>query len=134
MENGERHHENLFIAFSPVYWLAKRPNIDKRLNTCSARVVRRELTRDEALKRIGKPKHTSQELEELKSYFLKKLDLTEEEFERRKGQWLPSEADKVYIKNLMQPALEVGKMANWIAIPDRGIKGLPWDYEYIRKV
>ena len=58
--------------------------------------------------------------------------ITQEEFQRRRGEWLPTETDKVHIKNLMQPALEIGKMANWIAIPDRGIKGLPWDYEYIR--
>jgi benzoyl-CoA 2,3-dioxygenase component B len=59
--------------------------------------------------------------------------ISKEEFERRKGEWLPSAADKAYIKNLMQPALGLGQMAHWIAIPERGIKGLPWDYEYIRR-
>jgi len=60
--------------------------------------------------------------------------ISKEEFERRKGEWLPSAADKAYIKDLMQPALGIGQMAHWIAIPERGIKGLPWDYEYIRRV
>lgn len=60
--------------------------------------------------------------------------ISKEEFERRKGEWLPTAADKAYIKNLMQPALGLGQMAHWIAIPERGIKGLPWDYEYIRRV
>jgi benzoyl-CoA 2,3-dioxygenase component B len=59
--------------------------------------------------------------------------ISKEEFERRKGEWLPTAMDKAYVKNLMQPALGLGQMAHWIAIPERGIKGLPWDYEYIRR-
>jgi len=56
------------------------------------------------------------------------------EWERRKHEWLPSEADKTYVKSLMLPVLERGKMANWIAAPERGIKGQPVDFEYIRLV
>ena len=57
-----------------------------------------------------------------------------EEFERRRFDWLPSDNDKVHVKNLMLPVLERGKMAHWIAAPDRGIKGQPIDFEYIRRV
>ena len=32
----------------------------------------------------------------------------------------------------MLPVLERGKMANWIAAPERGVKGQPLDFEYIR--
>jgi len=60
--------------------------------------------------------------------------ISREEFERRKGEWLPSAADREYVNNLMQPVLERGKMANWIAAPERGIKGQPLDFEYIRRV
>jgi benzoyl-CoA 2,3-dioxygenase component B len=56
------------------------------------------------------------------------------EWERRKSEWLPSEADRVYVKSLMLPVLERGKMANWIAAPERGVKGQPVDFEYIRLV
>ena len=56
------------------------------------------------------------------------------EWERRKFEWLPSEADRVYVKSLMLPVLELGKMANWIAAPERGVKGQPVDFEYIRLV
>jgi benzoyl-CoA 2,3-dioxygenase component B len=56
------------------------------------------------------------------------------EWERRKHEWLPSEADRTYVKSLMLPVLERGKMANWIAAPERGIKGQPVDFEYIRLV
>jgi benzoyl-CoA 2,3-dioxygenase component B len=50
----------------------------------------------------------------------------------KRGEWLPSESDEVYIKSLMQPVHERGKMANWIAPPAKGINGLPEDFEYVR--
>jgi len=56
------------------------------------------------------------------------------EWERRKHEWLPNEADRIYVKSLMLPVLELGKMANWIAAPERGVKGQPIDFEYIRLV
>src|SRR5713226_3491072 len=45
--------------------------------------------------------------------------------------WLPSEGDRAFIKSLMQRVIEPGKMAAWIAPPDRGINNLPLDYEYV---
>ncbi len=59
--------------------------------------------------------------------------ISKEEFERRKDEWLPTEKDRAYVQNLMQPVLEPGKMAHWIAAPKRGINGKPLDFEYIRK-
>jgi benzoyl-CoA 2,3-dioxygenase component B len=59
--------------------------------------------------------------------------LSREEWERRKGEWLPTEADEAYVKSLMQrPIYEPGKMANWIAAPPKGIKGQPVEFEYVR--
>ena len=56
------------------------------------------------------------------------------EWERRKSEWLPSASDRTYVTSLMLPVLERGKMANWIAAPERGIKGQPLDFEYIRLI
>jgi benzoyl-CoA 2,3-epoxidase subunit B len=58
--------------------------------------------------------------------------IAREEFERRLPQWLPSAEDKAYVRGLMQRVAEPGKMAAWIAPPDRGINNLPVDYEYVR--
>jgi benzoyl-CoA 2,3-dioxygenase component B len=58
--------------------------------------------------------------------------ISAEEWQRRKPEWLPSDADRIYVNSLMLPVLELGKMANWIAAPDRGVKGQPVDFEYIR--
>jgi benzoyl-CoA 2,3-dioxygenase component B len=53
-------------------------------------------------------------------------------WDARCGEWLPNAADETYIKSLMKPVLERGKMANWIAPPAKGINGLPEDFEYVR--
>ena len=55
-------------------------------------------------------------------------------FERKRAEWLPNDGDRAWIKSLMQPVLEPGKMANWIAAPARGINGKPIEFEYIRRV
>ena len=46
--------------------------------------------------------------------------------------WLPSDADRAHVRSLMRRVIEPGKMAAWIAPPDRGINNLAVDYEYVR--
>ena len=58
--------------------------------------------------------------------------ITKDEFEQRKGGWLPTKADREYVRSLMQPVTEPGKIANWIAPPAAGIKGKPFEFEYVR--
>ena len=53
-------------------------------------------------------------------------------WQARVGEWLPDAADETYIKSLMKPVYERGKMASWIAPPIKGINGLPEDFEYVR--
>ena len=57
--------------------------------------------------------------------------LTAGEWERRKGEWLPTDVDKTYVRSLMQPVYERGKIAAWIAPPRAGINGQPFDYDYV---
>jgi benzoyl-CoA 2,3-dioxygenase component B len=54
------------------------------------------------------------------------------EWEKRKGEWLPTEKDREYVAALQKQVKEPGQIANWIAKPTRGIKGLPFDYQYVR--
>ena len=58
--------------------------------------------------------------------------ISAEEWHARQGEWLPSEADRAFIHSLMQQVVEPGKMAGWIAPPDRGINNLDVNYEYVR--
>jgi benzoyl-CoA 2,3-epoxidase subunit B len=53
------------------------------------------------------------------------------EWERQKGQWLPTEVDKTFVRSLMRPVYERGKIAAWLAPPRNGINGRPFDYDYV---
>jgi benzoyl-CoA 2,3-dioxygenase component B len=57
--------------------------------------------------------------------------LTAAEWEARKGQWLPTDTDKTFVRSLMRPVFERGKIAAWVAPPRNGINGQPFDYEYV---
>jgi len=58
--------------------------------------------------------------------------ISEAEWDRLKDNWLPTEEERAYIKSLMVQVTEVGKMANWIAPPNKGIKDMPVEYEYVK--
>jgi benzoyl-CoA 2,3-dioxygenase component B len=58
--------------------------------------------------------------------------LSKEEWQRRRDEWLPSDADRSFIASLQKGVREPGQIASWIARPARGIKGLPFEYEYVR--
>ena len=58
--------------------------------------------------------------------------VSREEYDRRMPEWIPSESDRAFVHSLMKRVVESGKMASWIAPPDRGINNLAVDYEYVR--
>jgi benzoyl-CoA 2,3-epoxidase subunit B len=58
--------------------------------------------------------------------------ITEQMWEVGRSGWLPSEADRAFVKSLMQRVIEPGKMAGWLAPPEIGINNLPAAYEYVR--
>jgi benzoyl-CoA 2,3-dioxygenase component B len=53
-------------------------------------------------------------------------------FENQLASWIPSEADKAFVRSLMHKVIEPGKMASWVAPPERGINNLPVEYEYVK--
>jgi len=58
--------------------------------------------------------------------------VSEAEWQARRDKWLPSAGDKAFVKSLMRPVTAPGKVAGWIAPPERGVNRLPADYEYVR--
>jgi benzoyl-CoA 2,3-dioxygenase component B len=54
------------------------------------------------------------------------------EADSRMAEWLPTEADRAFIRSLMKGVYEVGKIAGWIAPPDRGVNNLDINYEYVK--
>jgi benzoyl-CoA 2,3-dioxygenase component B len=57
--------------------------------------------------------------------------LSAEEWQRRQGEWLPTDVDKAHVRSLMRPVHERGRIAAWIAPPRQGINGKPFDYDYV---
>jgi benzoyl-CoA 2,3-epoxidase subunit B len=59
--------------------------------------------------------------------------LAEDEWQRRKSDWLPVSGDGEYLLSIMaEPVYEPGMFANYIAPPRRGIHHQPIDFEYVR--
>lgn len=58
--------------------------------------------------------------------------LTDDQWEKAKGKYLPTKEDRQKVQELMVQVIEPGKFANWIAAPLRGINGRPLDFEYVR--
>jgi benzoyl-CoA 2,3-dioxygenase component B len=58
--------------------------------------------------------------------------LPQDEYAKRLSDWIPSEADRAFVRSLMKRVIEPGRMAGWVAPPERGINSLPVDYEYVK--
>jgi benzoyl-CoA 2,3-dioxygenase component B len=58
--------------------------------------------------------------------------LSDAEWERQKGEFLPAASDSEFIESLMKPEHAPGEFAGWIAPPKVGIDNKPGDFEYVR--
>ena len=59
--------------------------------------------------------------------------ISEDEWNSRQDEWLPSDSDLEYLFSLMvEKTPEPGEFANWIAPPRAGINGQPVEYEYVK--
>jgi benzoyl-CoA 2,3-dioxygenase component B len=59
--------------------------------------------------------------------------LSEEAWKKQEFKWMPSPQDHAFVQSLMMGrVVELGKFANWIAPPARGINNQPLNFEYVR--
>lgn len=58
--------------------------------------------------------------------------IDKETFEKNIPNWLLTTDDNDYLTSIMHQVTEPGKMASWIAPPNRGINGQPVEFEYVR--
>lgn len=79
---GGHHHENIFTKFAISYWLLRKFNIDKRKITFSAQIMSGQMNRRSALEILSRPPASPEIMEQDKVYTLKKLDISEFEFEQ----------------------------------------------------
>ena len=79
---GGHHHENIFTRFVIAYWMPKKFSIDKRIITLSAQVLTGQITRQQALEQMRQPPYDADQMERDKVYVLKKVEISENEFEK----------------------------------------------------
>ena len=77
---GSKHHESIYTRFIQAYILLKKFNIDKRKAHLSSLICSGQITREEALKEMGKDVYPFENLEEDKQFVLDKLEISEKEF------------------------------------------------------
>ena len=58
--------------------------------------------------------------------------VSQEDYSSNLYAWIPSEQDRTFVKSLMKRVVEPGKMAGWLAPPERGVNNLPVEYEYVK--
>ncbi len=78
---GGKHHESIYTRFFQSYILPRKFDIDKRRAHYSDRIKSGLMTREEALEALRAPPCDPQLMQEDRQYALKKLRLTEAEFE-----------------------------------------------------
>src|SRR3954464_2243439 len=62
----------------------------------------------------------------------KGIILSEAEWAKAKGDYLPSAEDGEFVSSLMVPESELGKFAGWISPPKVGIDNKPGEFEYVK--
>jgi len=81
VDYGGHHHENIFTKFAISYWLPVKFNIDKRIITCSAQIISKEINREEGLSILSEKPYSDECINAELTYVLKKLKLSREEFD-----------------------------------------------------
>jgi N-acetyl sugar amidotransferase len=78
---ARKHGESLFTKLFQNYYLPQKFGIDKRLPHFSSLIVSGQMTRAEALVKLGEPLYDLAELEIDITYFCKKLRITRQQFD-----------------------------------------------------
>ena len=78
---GGKHYESMFTKFYQAYILPTKFKIDKRKPHLSNLICSGQLTREEALAELQQPLYQPRDLQADREYVVKKLGLTEAEFD-----------------------------------------------------
>lgn len=79
---GGKHYESIYTRFYQGYILPRKFGYDKRRSHFSSLICSGEMNREQALMELQKPTYPLEQQMEDKEYVIKKLELTDEEFER----------------------------------------------------
>lgn len=90
---GGKHHESIFTRFFQGHYLPTKFGYDKRKAHLSSLIVSGQLTREEALEELKKPLYDPIQLEDDRNFFIKKLGIDRQEYDRIMG-----EAPRTYLE------------------------------------
>ena len=79
---GGKHYESAYTKFFQAHYLPKKFSYDKRLAHLSSLVVSGQMTRAEAQAELQWPIYDLRALEEDRNYWIKKMGLTQEEYDQ----------------------------------------------------
>ena len=79
---GDKHCESIFTRFMQRYYLPEKFHVDKRKSHYSSMILSKQITREEALRRLEEPLYNDEDLEKDISYILEQLGMTRTEFEQ----------------------------------------------------
>jgi N-acetyl sugar amidotransferase len=78
---GGKHYESKITGFLHSYYLPVKHDIDYRKATLSTQICAGEVTREEALEELKKPPYDTEKSAQERLYIIKKLGISEKEFE-----------------------------------------------------
>lgn len=79
---GGKHYESIFTRFFHAFYLPEKFGYDLRKSYLSAMVCSGQMTREKALEELALPPAPKEMLTQDREYVIKKLGLTEQEFEK----------------------------------------------------
>lgn len=77
---GGKHYENIFTKFYQGHILTQKFKIDKRKSHLSTLICSGQITKSQAEEELKKPVYDSEELKKDTDFFIKKLEISEQEF------------------------------------------------------
>jgi N-acetyl sugar amidotransferase len=78
---GGKHHESIYTRFFQSYILPRKFNIDKRRAHYSSLIMSKQMTREEAMVAMDQPIADPRLLAEDRAYVVKKLNISDDDFE-----------------------------------------------------
>ncbi|WP_211618617.1 N-acetyl sugar amidotransferase [Pseudidiomarina aestuarii] len=79
---GGKHYESVFTKFFQAHYLPYKFGYDKRKAHLSSLIVSGQISREEAVKELLEPLYSEVELREDRQFFMKKLDIDSDTYER----------------------------------------------------
>jgi N-acetyl sugar amidotransferase len=108
---GGKHFENIFTRFYQGYILCKKFGVDKRKSHLSTLICSGQLSREAALEEIEKNPYPSEELfERDREFFIKKLGISVDDFERLMAEPLKSHLDYPSIMHWFKRLRPLGRI------------------------